>query len=161
MSSSGLIQISDSEIDAISSKSGSVFVVINFNSETGQIFNESNKQPIVFDFFSFGLVDNDGVNNSIYRFELEETSDNSSIFEGTLEYAVTNQLNILDPAFIGTIRTIDDEIKFIVTDRLVDEEGISINYSDLDEVGILITSSAKSDINTNSGFVKKQRRVIC
>jgi hypothetical protein len=153
MSSNGLIQIGDSDIQEISSKSGTVFVVINFNSETGQISNEINKQPIVFDFFSFGLVDNDDVNNSIYRFELEETSDNSSIFEGTLEYAVTNQLNILDPAFIETIRTIDDEIKFIVTDRLVDEEGVSINYSDLDEVGVVITTSAKSDINTNSGVV--------
>jgi hypothetical protein len=135
-----------------------VFVEINFdssndNSGVGNILNEINKQPIVFDFFSFGLVDNDDVNNSIYRFELEETSDNSSIFEGTLEYAVTNQLNILDPAFIETIRTINDEIKFIVTDRLVDEEGVSINYSDLDEVGVVITSSAKSDINTNSGVV--------
>jgi hypothetical protein len=153
MSSNGLIQIGDSDIQAISSKSGTVFVVINFNSETGLVSNEINKQPIVFDFFSFGLVDNDDVNNSIYRFELEETSDNSSIFEGTLEYAVTNQLNILDPAFIETIRTIDDEIKFIVTDRLVDEEGVSINYSDLDEVGVVITTSAKSDITTNSGVV--------
>jgi hypothetical protein len=105
------------------------------------------------DFFSFGIVNNNDVNNSIYRFELEETSDNSSIFEGTLEYAVTNQLNILDAAFIQTIRTIDDEIKFLVTDRMVDEEGVSINYSDLANVGVFITTSAKSDIETHSGRV--------
>jgi hypothetical protein len=153
MSSNGLIQLDDSDIQAISSKSGTVYVVINFNSETGEIFNEINKQPIVFDFFSFGLVDNNDVNNSIYRFELEETSDNSAKFMGTLEYAVTNQLNILDPDFIQTLSTIDDKIKFLVTDRLVDEEGISINYSDLDAVGVVITTSAKSDINTNSGTV--------
>ena len=158
MSSNGLIQLEDADVQEISSKSGSVFVVINFDSsdddtDVGNISNEINKQPIVFDFFSFGLVDNNDVNNSIYRFELEETSDNSSIFEGTLEYAVANQLNILDPDFIQTIRTIDDEIKFIVTDRLVDEEGISINYSDLDEVGVVITTSVKSDIKTNTGIV--------
>jgi len=160
MSSNGFIRLDDSDVKEISSKSGSVFVVINFDSSNdstgvGNISNENNKQPIIIDFFSFGLVDigNQDVNNSIYRFELEETSDNSSVFEGTLEYAVTNQLNILDPDFIQTIRTIDNEIKFIVTDRLVDEEGISINYSDLDSVGVVTTTSAKSDINTHSGIV--------
>jgi hypothetical protein len=158
LSSNGLILFDESDVQEISSKSGTVFVVINFDTSdndvgVGTISNEINKQPIVIDFFSFGLVDNDDVNNSIYRFELEETSDNSSNFVGTFEYAVTNQLNILDPNFIGTIRTIDDEIKFIVTDRLVDEEGISINYSDLDKVGVIITTSTKSDINTNSGVV--------
>jgi len=155
MSSNGFIQLDDLDVKDISSKSGSVFVVINFGTNAnGRIFDETNKQPIVLDFFSFGFLDNNGdINNSIYRFELEETSDNSSVFEGTLEYAVTNQLNILDPSFIQTIRTIDDEVKFIVTDRLVDEEGISINYSDLDRVGVVTTTSAKSDINTHSGTV--------
>jgi hypothetical protein len=158
MSSNGLIHLDDSDVEEISSKSGAVFVVINFDSSDdsfgiGNIFNENNKQPIIFDFFSFGIVKNNDVNNSIYRFELEETSDNSSIFQGTLEYAITNQLNILDPDFIQTINTIGDEIKFIVTDRLVDEEGISINYSDLDEVGLIITTSIKSDIQTSSGRV--------
>ena len=158
MSSKGLIHLDDSDVEEISSKSGSVYVVINFDSSddssgVGNISNEKNKQPIIFDFFSFGIVKNNDVNNSIYRFELEETSDNSSIFQGTLEYAVTNQLNILDPDFIQTINTIGDEIKFIVTDRLVDEEGISINYSDLDEVGVIITTSTKSDIQTSSGRV--------
>jgi len=154
MSSKGFNRLDDSDVKEISSKSGSVFVEINFGSSgNGSISDETNKQPIVLDFFSFGIVNNQDINNSIYRFELEETSDNSSVFEGTLEYAVTNQLNILDPNFIQTIRTIDDEIKFIVTDRLVDEEGISINYSDLDKVGVVTTTSAKSDINTNSGIV--------
>ncbi len=158
ISSIGFIQLDDSDVREISSKSGSVFVVINFdssnnNSGVGTISNEISKQPIVFDFFSFGLINNNDVNNSIYRFELEETSDNSSVFEGTLEYAVSNQLNILDPDFIQTLSTIDDQIKFFVTDRLVDEEGISINYSDLDAVGVVITTSVKSDIYTNSGFV--------
>ncbi|GAG71108.1 unnamed protein product, partial [marine sediment metagenome] len=159
MSSNGFILLDDSDIKEISSKSGSVFVEINFDSspspgiEPGTISDEINKQPIVLDFFSFGLENNNDINNSIYRFELEETSENSSVFAGTLEYAVTNQLNILDPDFIQTIRTIDNEIKFIVTDRLVDEEGISINYSDFDAVGVVTTTSAKSDIVTSSGFV--------
>ena len=157
-SSHGLIQLDDSAIQAIFSRSGTVYLIINFdssnnNSGAGSISAEQNKQPIVFDLFSFGLDNNNDVNNAIYRFELEETSDNSSKFIGSLEYAVTNQLNILDPNFIKTIRTIDNEIKFIVTNRLIDEKGISISYSDLDKVGVITTTSTKSDITTNSGIV--------
>ncbi|MCV0399978.1 MAG: peptidase [Nitrosarchaeum sp.] len=148
----GFFQLDDSDVEAIGDKSGTVFVTIDFDS-TGNISNEPNMQPIIFDFFSFGIEGDDTVNNAIYRFELEETSDNSSKFVGTLEYAVTNQLNILDPNFIRTIKTIDNEIKFIVTDRLIDDKGISISYSDLDAVGVVITTSTKSDIFTHSGVV--------
>ncbi|TAK18581.1 MAG: peptidase, partial [Nitrosarchaeum sp.] len=157
-SAQGLIQLDDSDIQTISGRSGTVYLAINFdssnnNSGVGNISAETNKQPIVFDLFSFGLDNDNDVNNSIYRFELEETTDNSSNFIGSLEYAVTNQLNILDPTFIKTIRPIDNEIKFIVTNRLIDEKGISISYSDLDKVGVTTTISTKSDIVTNSGVV--------
>jgi len=62
-------------------------------------------------------------------------------------------VNILDPDFIQTVQTIGDEVKIIVTDRLIDEDGITISYSDLDEVGVTTTTSAKSDVTTNSGIV--------
>ena len=158
MSSHGFVKLNDSVVHDIFSKSGPVFVVINLDYSNdsfvvGKISNEAKKQPIVIDFFSFGLVNNQDVNNAIYRFELEETNDNSSVFDGTLEYAITNQLNILDPDFIGKIRPIDDNVKFIVTNKLVDEKGVSLSYSDLAEVGVVITTTAKSDINTHSGTV--------
>ncbi|MEK0320704.1 MAG: peptidase, partial [Nitrosopumilus sp.] len=157
-SSQGFIQIDDLDVAAIADESGTVFLVIDFDSSSNDagvltISSETNEQPIVFDFFSFGLKNDQSINNSIYRFELEETHDNSSTFEGTLEYAVTNQLNILDPNFIQTIQTIDDEIKIIVTNRLIDEEGIAISYSDLAETGVTTTTSTKSDIATRSGTV--------
>jgi hypothetical protein len=159
ISSHGFIQIDDLDVANISDESGSVFLLINFDTskndgaDTVTISNETNEQPIIFDFFSFGLKNDQSINNSIYRFELEETQDNSSTFEGTFEYAVTSQVNILDPDFIQTAQTIDDEVKIIVTDRLIDEEGITISYSDLDEVGVTTTTSAKSDVTTNSGIV--------
>ena len=157
-SSQGFIQIDDLDVIDISDEGGTVFLVIDFDSSNDDvgvisISDETNEQPIIFDFFSFGLENDQSINNSIYRFELEETQDNSSTFEGTFEYAVTNQLNILDPNFIQTAQTIDDEIKIIVTNRLIDEEGIAISYSDLDGVGVSTTTSAKSDITTNSGIV--------
>ena len=160
--SSGLIRIDDVDVADISDESGTVFLVIDFDStgtgDTLSISNEVNEQPIVFDFFSFGITNSNDVNNSIYRFELEETSDNSSTFDGTLEYSVANQLNILDPLFIQTIQTIDDQIRFIVTDRLVDDEGIFVSYSDLDATGIFTTTSSKSDINTSSGIISSDSK---
>ncbi|MEK0367868.1 MAG: peptidase, partial [Nitrosopumilus sp.] len=157
-SSQGFIQIDDLDVVDIAAKSGTVFLVIDFDSSSNDagvltISSETNEQPIVFDFFSFGLKNDQSINNSIYRFELEETQDNSSTFEGTLEYAVTNQLNILDPNFIQTIQTIDDEIKIIVTNRLIDEDGIAISYSDLADTGVITTTSTKSDLATRSGTV--------
>ena len=157
-SSHGFIQIDDADVQTISTKSGTVYVVINFDSSNdstsvGTISSEIDFQPIVFDFFSFGIENTNDVNNSIYRFELEETSDNSSTFDGTMEYSVANELNILDSAFIQTIQPIDDHVKFIITDRLVDDEGIAISYSDVDVSGVLTTTSTKSDINTSSGVL--------
>ena len=162
-SSQGFIQIDDSDVADISDESGTVFLVINFDSSSDNVgvisvASEVNKQPIVFDFFSFGLKNDESINNSIYRFELEETSDTSAIFDGTMEYSVANQLNIFDPLFIQTIQTIDDQIKFIVTDRLVDDEGIFISYSDLDATGIFTTTSTQSDINTSAGIISSDSK---
>ena len=162
-SSQGFIQIDDLDVADISDKSGTVFLVIDFDSSSDDvgvlsISSEVDKQPITFDFFSFGIVNSNDVNNAIYRFELEETSDNSSTYDGTLEYSVANQLNILDPLFIQTIQPIDDQIKFIITDRLVDDEGVSISYSDLDTAGVFTLTSTKSDINTNSGGVSSNSK---
>ncbi len=154
----GFIQIDDSDVADISDESGNVFLVIDFDSSSNDVgmlsvSSETEDQPIVIDFFSFGLQNNDSINNSIYRFELEETSDNSSTFEGTFEYAVTNQLNILDPDFIQTIQTINNEIKILITDRLIDEEGIAISYSDFDAAGVVTTTTSKTDVTTHSGSV--------
>jgi hypothetical protein len=156
----GLVRIDDADIATISgiSSSSSVFLSIDFDSSAntasaGQINNEIFTQPIVFDLFSFGLKNTDEINNAIYRFELEETARDSGIFVGTIEYTVTNQVNIFDPDLITSLRTIDDRIKFLVNDRLIDEEGINIAYSDVADVGVTISTSAKTDIRTNSGTV--------
>ena len=156
----GFLKIDQSTVDDILNQNGSLFLVINFDSsddnspvDVGAI-SSLTTQPIVFDLFSFGLEnDGDGINNSIYRFELEETSDNSSTFEGEFEFAFFNQLNILDDEFISSIKTISDNIKFILTDRLIDEDAIFISYSDLDRVGLTTTVSSpsgKSNLDTNS-----------
>jgi len=153
-SAQGLVQIDDSDIDSLNSKSGTAFLVINFGSSNGgTVSSETDTQPIVVDFFSFGFANNQEVNNAIYRLELEETTDNSGIFSGTIEYKVTSQINFLDPGFIQTLQTIKDDVTFLVNDRLIDEEGIAIKYSDIATVGTNIDVSTKTDAPTHSGSV--------
>jgi len=161
----GLVQISDAAATAIGSESGTAFLVINFDSSNnsaaqGTISTETDTQPIVFDLLSFGQKNSEDINNAIYRFELQETSSNSSTFTGTVEYAIANQLNQFDPNLIKTLHTIDDDVKFFVNQRLLDEKGINISYSDLADVGLTIGTSAKTDIRTNSGGVSLNSNTI-
>lgn len=154
----GLIQIPDSAVDAIFSKSGGAFLVVNFDSSNnspplGSISSETDMQPIVFDLFSFGQKNNNQVNNAIYRFELEETTQNSGIFSGTVEYVMANQLNQFDANLIKSLKTIDEDVKFFVNQRMIDQKGITITYSDVANVGVTIGTSTKTDIQTHSGVV--------
>ena len=164
--SKGLIQIDDASVNAIDSESGTAYLVINFDSSNnsapqGTISAETDTQPIAFDLFSFGQQSGKDVNNAIYRFELQETSANSATFTGTVEYAIANQLNQFDANFIAnTIKPIDRDVKFFVNQRLIDEKGINIAYSDIAEVGLTIGTSSKTDIKTHSGAVSLKSNVI-
>ena len=160
-SPSGLVRLDDSDVRSIvSNRSGPAYLIINFDASdddvsvsVGTLNDEFRSQPIIFDLFAFGLVNSRDVNNSIYRFELEETSNDSSTFHGTFHYAVANQLNISDPAFIGTIVPISDRVKAVITGgNAALTDGITISYSDLDVAGhFTVTSSQPSIINTHSG----------
>ncbi|MEW6043293.1 MAG: peptidase [Thermoproteota archaeon] len=164
--SKGLIQIDDASVNAIDSESGTAFLVINFDSSNnsspqGTISTETDTQPIVFDLFSFGQQSGKDVNNGIYRFELQETTTNSATFTGTVEYAIANQLNQFDPNFIASnLRPIDRDVKFFVNQRLIDEKGINIAYSDVADVGLTVGTSSKADIRTHSGTVSLKSNVI-
>ncbi|MGQ0637875.1 MAG: peptidase [Nitrososphaerota archaeon] len=161
----GLAQISNAATNDIKLKlsSSSVFLEIDFDASdnnvgVGTVSIEQDTQPIVFDLFSFGEKNGQRFNNAIYRAELEETSANSGTFTGTMEYAVINQLNQVDPAFIKSLRTIDEEIKFLVNDKLTDEKGINLAYSDVANVGITIGISSKTDITAHSGTVTLEKQ---
>ncbi|HMK32585.1 MAG TPA: peptidase, partial [Nitrosopumilaceae archaeon] len=159
-SGNGLVQINDATVAAINAipPSSPVFLEINFDtsgspSNGGTISSETDTQPIVFDLFSFGNQNNQKINNAIYRVELEETSNNSDIFTGTMEYAVTNQLNQYDPNLIKSLRTFSQKIKFLVNDQLVDNEGIKLTIIGISTSGGSLTSTSKSDILTHTGIV--------
>ncbi len=153
----GFIQ-NDTAATQIHSKSGQAFLVIDFDasnnsSPSGAVSSETDTQPIVFDLFSFGEENDDSVNNAIYRFELKENGLSTGTFTGTFEYVMANQLNQFDASTISSLSTISDNVKFFVNQRMVDEKGINIAYSDVAKVGLTINVSAKSDINTHSGTV--------
>ncbi len=154
----GFVQLPNAAVNSIASKSGTAFLVINFDTSNnsaaqGTISSETDKQPIVFDLFSFGTKNNSDITNGIYRFELEETSSNSATFTGTMEYTIANQLNQYDANVIKTLRPISDDVKFFVNQRLIDEKGINIAYSDVAQTGLTTGVSSKSDIQTHSGSV--------
>jgi hypothetical protein len=82
-------------------------------------FNLDGSDAIIADFFSFGFTD-DGVqaseriSNQIIRIEAEESGDNTSTFNGSLEYVMMNQLNIIDESTFLGITPIANDPSFIV-----------------------------------------------
>jgi len=152
-SGNGLIQISDNAVASINSMSSSlpVFLEINFNT-SGNISNPSDTQPIVFDLFSFGMNNNQQVNNAIYRAELQETSTNSGVFSGTIEYTVINQLNQFDPNLIKGLQTFGSNIKFLVNTELTDANAIHFSILGT-QSGASTTVTSQQNLPTNTGTV--------
>src|SRR3990172_4837135 len=80
--------------------------------------------PSVVDVFSFftsgdGNLATERFNNAIYRFELEETGDNTSQFEGTVEYIMLNQINVNQTlTYTSGVDPISDEARIVVCEDL-------------------------------------------
>ena len=114
--------------------------------------------PIVIDFFSFGY-ENDGeasderIANQIIRLLLEESDDDQGSFEGTLEYVMINQLNIIDPDTYEGLVTIDADVIFIVIEDLTGSSAPSVTYLDVDPTGTQTQVSAQQDAPSHSAVV--------
>ena len=116
--------------------------------------------PFVADFFSYGFTDDgnssgERVANQIIRIELEETGDNTSTFEGTLEYYMVNQLSILDQStYDGVVSLADDEVSFVAIEDLTDEDAPRVNYLDLGSDGVETQISDQEAAPTHSGSIE-------
>jgi hypothetical protein len=114
--------------------------------------------PMAVDLFSFGFV-NDGIlkseriNNYIARIEVEETGDNTGVFEGTLEYIMLNQLNILADGTYSGLTSISDDVTFVVHFDLDFEDAVRVTYNDRGSDGVRTQVSAQKDAPTHSGVV--------
>lgn len=170
-SAQSLVYIQPEAVSKISSKSGAVYVVFETDLGDGMRFDTGlfgdlassapqppmqSVLPITVDVFSFGVRENNNVNNALYRLELEETTQNSGIFEGTLEFAAANQLNIDDPDFASRITPTGNNVKFITLGSMTQEDSITITYPDLARVGSTVPqslSSTDTEIAPKSGTV--------
>ena len=115
--------------------------------------------PFVVDFFNFGTTGDGNLvterfNNAIYRFELEETGDNTGQFEGTVEYIMLNQLNVNQTlTYINGIDPITDQPEIIVHEDLTDEDSPRINYRDVGADGVATQVADQQEAPTHSGIV--------
>ncbi|MDE1863593.1 MAG: hypothetical protein KGI33_11880, partial [Thaumarchaeota archaeon] len=129
-------------------------------SDGGSAVVNSLGEPVMADFFSVGIT-GDGtdnsqrINNGIYRWELEETGDNTGVFTGTNQFTMLNQLSIFDPATYSGLRTINHDVLFVaIQDMLASEaRAPQATYLDLGADGVNTQISAQQDIPTHSGTV--------
>jgi hypothetical protein len=117
----------------------------------GSVAGTSISGAYAIDFMTFA----DSVNHSIYRMELEETGDNTSTFEGTVEYVMSNQVNMNNSANIattvGTLDFFDDNIIMLLTSSASDEDAPRVNYLDLGADGVSTQIAIQQDAPTHSG----------
>ena len=115
-------------------------------------------EAIVADFFTFGFLSSgeesgERIANQLIRIEVEETGDNTSTFQGTLEYIMLNQLNILDDETYTDLSPIADDPSFIVIEDLTDEDSPRVNYLDLGSDGVSTQVADQEEAPSHSGIV--------
>ena len=94
---------------------------------------------------------------------LEETTPNSGVFDGTIEYVMLNQINtvrnegatsdVANPATAALETGLVEDTVIILDGDFLDEDGIRMDYQDTDEQGQTTTVSAKTDAPTHSGSI--------
>ena len=95
-----------------------------------EILRNINTEPTTFalEVFTFGIVDGETVNDAIYRPLLEETSSDSGVFEGTIEYKMLNQLTVDDAGTYNDVVAVDDELVIILDDGYTGTSAPEVTY---------------------------------
>ena len=135
-----------------------ITLVFEFTASSPTAIGTNTVMPIVVDFFSFGFFDDgvaasDRVANQIIRIEAEETGDNTGLFEGSLEYTMINQLNVLDDDTYEGLSTIADDPTFIVFEDLTDEDAPRVNYLEIIDDGVPTNRADQQEAPSHSGIV--------
>ena len=141
-------------------KSAKIGLLFQFTTSNGNVVLSSKGEPIVADFFSIGII-GDGtqnsqrINNGVYRYELEETGDNTGVFTGTNQYLMLNQLNILDASTYTALRPIQHDVYFPAIQDMLQSEARApqVTYLDLGTDGVNTQISAQQDIPTHTGVI--------
>jgi hypothetical protein len=132
-------------------------ILVEFSSTT-TLTENSTHDSLTMDFMSFGFTNagedaSDRVSNQIVRLELEETGDNTGVFEGTLEFVMINQLNVITAATYTGLAVESDEVTFIAFEDLTDEDSPRVNYLDLGADGVSTQIADQLAAPSHSGTV--------
>ena len=113
--------------------------------------------PIALDYMAFGADHQD----AIYRIEVEETDDNTGVFEGGVEYRMLNQLDVdhwgptagtqVDTFF--NITTVGDSVDMILKADNTGTDAPRVKYADVDSDGQATGIADQVDAPTHSGTV--------
>jgi len=137
------------EILGADAQTGPLHVNVTFSTASATSPSSLDTLPFVADVFSFGA----GVNNAIYRLQLEESGDNTAEFVGSVEYIMLNQLNINKDATYTTLTNIDADVTIIVEQDMTDEDSPRINYLDLGADGVSTQIADQQEAPTHNGVV--------
>jgi hypothetical protein len=107
------------------------------------------KYPVIADVFSYGTNEN----NAIYRILLEETDNDTGIFEGSIEYMMLNQVNIDLESTYTDLATVDQDIDIIVEQDMTDEDSPRVNYFDKGADGVNTQIADQVEAPTHEGVV--------
>ena len=89
---------------------------------------ETESTTFALEVFTFGIVNGETVNDAIYRPLLEETSSDSGMFEGTIEYKMLNQLSVDDAGTYDDVVAVDDELVIILDDGYTGTSAPEVAY---------------------------------
>jgi hypothetical protein len=71
-----------------------------------------------------------------------------------------SQSNQFDSSFVKTLQTISENVKLLINQRLLDEKGIDLKYSDIAIAGVRYDISSQTDVRTNDGKVTLNQRTF-
>ena len=97
---------------------------------------------------AFGVDDSHGV----YHIEVEETDDNTGIFEGGVEFIMLNQLNV-DDDLSGSITGTSDSVTMVLGQDRLDTDAPRVKYNDTDADGVYTGVADQLDAPTHSGTI--------
>jgi hypothetical protein len=129
------------------------YLRVNFTTASTPVVEVGDRFYVDIFTFGDGTTVADRVNNAIYRFELEETDNNTGVFIGEVEYVMLNQLNVDTAATFSGITPTSDDVVIIVHEDLTDEDSPRINYNDLGADGVITQVADQVAAPSHSGVV--------
>jgi hypothetical protein len=143
-----LIDLADGTYSTGGTDANNVFLRITVTHSSG-VMTAAGTYPIVADFFSFGSA----ANNAIYRMELEESGDNTGVYEGSIQYTMANATNDVIGTYTGLVPISNSLEIFLETGYTTDVGAPRVNYLDLDALGSETQISDQQQAPTHSGVI--------